>query len=284
MEDKPSARQYYSSLRSEVELERFQELIGEEADNQLVYVHDKKKNVVTVYRNSAENAKPFWDVAFLFTFVLSVFMASYLFHNVFLWDSISYDLAAAASLIAALIWYIRRRVSYKSVKLEKLRVIELDSNKAKDHITSMRAFKAACAISVILGFFFLSFFRTYSLTYLRYLAEGGPAATTINGEINGLKFDEKTEKVTGRLQSTQGTSQEFELYLQIDRCPDQIYIYADGKKLDTNSMGYYRDSGGFLEESYFKNTIRANLGYKYINTLEVRAGSLDKVWTFTFNE
>lgn len=285
MEDRPSASQYYSSIRGEVEFERFQELIGEEIDRELLYVHDKKKSIVNVYRNNTGKAKPFWDIAYLLFCVIYIYLLFNTFKDNFTWSGISYDLSMVLLLTAVLLYYIVRRITYRSVKLEKLYEIKLDVKKSKDHIMSMRVFKIACGIFILFVFFFIGFWQSYSLTYLRYLAEGSSEVTTVQGEINGThEFDEKTVEIPGSIEGIPGASEEIELYLSIDKCPNEVVIYINGEEVDA-ALECYRESGGLLSKSYFTNIIRATLVYKAeeINTLEVNAGSFDKVWTFILN-
>lgn len=268
--------------------DEFEQLIGEKVDPNLIYEYDGSANVVKVYKTEPLRFRFLWALGeFVLTFGLGaivVFSVAPAMERLFLWPNIGCDFVILWLLVLIPLLVMAEKIKRRLIKPELLYEIQVDGKKAKQCRKSKRIAVITAAVIVVAITMFFTISSSYSLTYLRFLADGGYGnATAVHGEINeSLRFDDNTTEIAGNINGMPGDMGRIRLYLKVDKCPGAVSVYINGEKADIRESDYMRLSSYFYDESYFKNVIWANVEFQVlkINTLEIKAGDFQKEWTF----
>lgn len=269
-------------------LNKFEELIGEKVDPILRYEHDSRARVVRVYMARSRRFRVFWTLGELILMLgfaaVMVFAVLPAIKDYFLWSNIGNDFLILYSLAFVLINVIAKKIKCLFFKQELLYEIQVDKRKYKEYKRSNRRVERLIAIFFASVCLFFMVSRMYSLTYLRFLADGGYGEniTMVRGEIGNLDFDNSTAEIAGEIIGTPGDMEQIRVYLQVEKCPDAVSVYINGEEVDNIDSHYVRFSGNFYDRSYFENVILADVGFlaQEINTLEIKAGNYRREWTF----
>ncbi len=288
MEYKPDFWDFIGALSRDEDW--YDKLIGEEYDKKLLYMYDEKQEVVTVYKSKIRHLKSLWNVGkAILIIALSAILVLVLLpalETIFLWPNISNDVFIIWPFVFFIIYINLQKFTYRYINLELLNKINLGERINNNDKSSVRLSKK---VVIILGIIYICFFllSSYSLTYLRFVADGGYSnnVVEVRGTFGGLEFDDDMLEIPGSLDVASDSVQQICLHIHVDKCPDAVSIYINEQIADLREAEYYRWSEKFFDESYFQNTIHADVEFaaREVNTLEVRAGGYKQAWTFRFS-
>lgn len=158
----------------------------------------------------------------------------------------------------------------------------------KDAMFNKKKRGAFWGISMEAATLFLVFclLNSYSLTSLRYLAEGGPGGNTGAAEAEIFMpdsiIDLNNEGIHNQPLRTGYTKNDISITVYTEKIPGRIYVYLNGREVSTQKTYMY--PWFFWQNEYFESEFKGEAVYadfRDLNTLEVKSESFDKVWTFT---
>lgn len=255
----------------------------------LLYIYERKKGKLALYKKLPLTERRRWrnimlisSYAVYLAVVISAFVLKLL--NVILWFGICWDFILLGGVLLYILLIMGHKLLHSTMAFEKISEIDWNDEKEAIYKKTRSHYKMIYIINAVL-WSLLFLMNSFSLAYLKYLAEGGQQAGsasvfihTYDGSIN-LSKETPYGKVFD-IKDRQGSLTEIDI--STDKIPEQVKLYINGEETDYTVSRISSFSNFFSD--YFDIDISGEISLDLPegqNTLELKSDSFYKKWTFT---
>lgn len=259
------------------------------------YVYDKNKGIITAYKMPDKRKRWLLSIIYLIIVLIPIIIELILldsaFSSIAVWRFLQADVFFGSILIFVLISFAVLQRVFSKWYFEKLSEVEWSKDKEKEFKKTQQTSRIFWILYVLILFGYLIIPDLFCLTYLRNIAEGGEGkvgSAQISIHVNNdiINLDEKTAPGELFIIKESDGSKYADIDIYTVRIPSEIRLLINGEEIDImkqeNLHVYIRNR--IWDEDYFKTHVSFDMKYGMLNesnSIEIRAGGFDKVWTFT---
>lgn len=298
MNGKPRFWEFYKAYRSS------------KLKEDVFYIYNKNEGNLRAYNKLPLKRRKRYQKAavlipFLFVLTSLVLFLTLSLTNVILWTGILNDAFFLSLLLEYLFMFISYKRLYTVMNFEKYTETDWNDEKESLYKSNRQATGSNIYISLIcvalVMLMLLS--SSYTLNYLRYLAEGGPqknvgtASISLNLPFNfTIKLNEDNTQIINdggidfAVVKRTDMPKLYKIYIETYNTPEKVKLYINGIETDYNNGkdAYISASNSFFwSKDYFQLSIYGNINLEAAidgeNTIELKSSCFDKKWTFTIS-